>query len=182
MAPRIPIILVLLHALPGAAQADKVAFNRDIRPILSDNCFACHGFDAKKRKADLRLDTAEGACAVIDGVQAIKPGDLKGSEVWNRINTTDEDDLMPPPDSHKKLTPEQKALIKQWIEEGAVYQKHWAFEAPVKPGVPVFGAQSSVFSGGPGAGLNTEHRTLKPPPPRIPPPISRPCASATCFP
>ena len=152
------ILLGLIGICPGADDG-KLRFNQDIRPILSDNCFACHGFDAKKRKADLRLDTPEGAYAVIDGAQAIKPGDLAKSEVWARIISEDEEEVMPPPDSHKKLTAEQKAIIKRWIEQGAEYQKHWAFETPVKPEVPVIGVQSSVFSGSAGTAPNTEHRT-----------------------
>jgi hypothetical protein len=113
-----------------------IAFNRDIRPILSDNCFPCHGFDAGKRKADLRLDNADGAAAVHKGHQAIKPGDLAQSELWRRVNETDPKALMPPPASGKKLKPEQVGLLRQWIQDGAVYQKHWAFEAPVRPEVP----------------------------------------------
>ena len=106
----------------------KLDFNRDIRPILSDNCFACHGLDAKKRKADLRLDVPEGAYRKTDeGTQAVKPRDVNGSELWKRIITTDEDDLMPPPESHKKLTDAQKATLKRWIEEGAEYKPHWSF-------------------------------------------------------
>ncbi len=128
----------------GAAD-DTVRFNRDIRPLLSDKCFACHGFDAKKRKAGLRLDTAEGAIAPDkDGHVAIKPGDLAGSELWRRINTTEADDVMPPPDTHKSLSDADKSLLSRWIKQGAKYQKHWAFEAPVaidppavKPGTPV---------------------------------------------
>ena len=131
----------------GRAESDgKLRFNQDVRPILSDKCFACHGFDAKKRKGDLRLDTPEGAFAMNDGVQAIAPGDLAKSELWKRINTKDEDDLMPPPESHKKLSDAEKVIFKRWIEEGAQYQKHWAFEAPVKAAVPALSAQSSAFS------------------------------------
>jgi hypothetical protein len=110
----------------------RLSFNEHIRPILSDKCFFCHGFDAKHREADRRLDLPEGAYAVLDGVQAIKPGDLAGSDAWVRITSSDKDEVMPPPKSHKPLTENEKALIKRWIEEGAVYQKHWAFEAPVK--------------------------------------------------
>ncbi len=125
------LALVGISAASAAAEA-KLRFNQDIRPILSDKCFACHGTDAKKRKADRRLDTPEGAYAVNDSVQAIAPGDLTKSEVWQRIITKDEDDVMPPLDSHKKMSDAEKALIKRWIEEGANYQKHWAFEPPVK--------------------------------------------------
>jgi hypothetical protein len=121
----------------GAESAQQtVLFNRDIRPILSDTCFPCHGFDAGKRKADLRLDIPEGATAVHKGHQAVKAGDLEGSELWRRVSSTDPKTIMPPPASGKKLKPEQVAFLRQWIQEGAVYQKHWAFEAPVRPPVP----------------------------------------------
>ena len=97
-------IYVTIIPLPGA---EKLDFNRDIRPILSDNCFACHGFDAKHRKAGLRLDLPEAAYEIKDGVQAVKPGDPAASEIIKRILTTDEDEVMPPPDSHKKLSAKQ---------------------------------------------------------------------------
>jgi hypothetical protein len=130
-----PIFLLL--ALTSAAE-EPLSFNRDIRPILSENCFACHGFDSKKREAELRLDTPEGAYTAKDGAFPIKPGDLAKSEVWQRIITTDEDDLMPPPKSHKKLTQKQKDTLKLWIEQGAPYQKHWAFEKPAEtPGASI---------------------------------------------
>ncbi len=126
-------VLILALASGVAFAADRpLSFNRDIRPILSDKCFACHGFDAKHREADLRLDTAEGAYAKTDGVQAIVPSDLAKSEAWLRIIATDKDEVMPPPKSHKTLTAAEKATIKRWIEQGAKYQKHWAFEAAVK--------------------------------------------------
>jgi len=120
------------------AGADKVDFNQQIRPILSDNCFACHGLDPKNRKAKLRLDTPEDAFKKNDeGIAAIVPGDLAKSEAWTRIITDDEEEVMPPPKSHKQpLKAEQKALLKRWIEEGAKYQRHWAFEPQVKAAVP----------------------------------------------
>jgi hypothetical protein len=124
--------ILFLLAASSAFAADPLSFNRDIRPILSENCFACHGFDSKKREAELRLDTPEGAYTAKDDVFPIKPGDLAKSEVWQRIITTDEDDLMPPPKSHKKLTQKQKDTLKLWIEQGAGYQKHWAFEKPAE--------------------------------------------------
>ena len=131
--PRMIRPSVLFVALAAAAAAEEpLSFNRDIRPILSENCFACHGFDSKKREAELRLDTPEGAYTAKDGAFPIKPGDLAKSEVWQRIITTDEDDLMPPPKSHKKLTQKQKDMLKLWIEQGAPYQKHWAFEKPLE--------------------------------------------------
>ena len=130
----------LFLAASGFASADngeKLQFNRDIRPILSDNCFACHGLDAKKREAKMRLDTVDGATKPNDdGDIAITPGDLAKSEVWQRLISTDKDEVMPPPKAHKTLTAGQKDTIKHWIEQGAPYQKHWAFETPVKPAVP----------------------------------------------
>lgn len=142
MTPRWPRLstvlpLLVLGSLPGFAAPGTVQFNRDIRPLLSDNCFACHGFDAKKRKAGLRLDTSEGAFAPNkEGRVAIKPGDLAGSELWKRLQTTDPDDVMPPPETHKSLTAAQKDTLKRWIEEGASYQKHWAFEPIASPTIP----------------------------------------------
>ncbi len=130
------LFVISLFSLQAATK-DKVSFNRDVRPILSDNCFACHGIDSKHRKADLRLDVMEGALkANEDGAVAIKPGDIKASSLWQRIITTDEDDLMPPPDSHKKLSAEQREILKRWIEQGAEYQAHWSFITPKTPAVP----------------------------------------------
>ncbi len=126
----------LLLPIAEAAADESLSFNRDIRPILSNKCFACHGFDAKKRQADLRLDTPEGAMAEHEGVRAVVPGDLAKSELWRRVTSTDEDEMMPPQSSNKKLTAEEKSLLKRWIEQGAKYQKHWAFEAIQRPAVP----------------------------------------------
>ena len=126
---------VLLSALVWSALADaKISFNREIRPILSEQCFSCHGFDAKHRKADLRLDTREGALADNDGVRAIIPGDPAKSELWQRLLSTDPEEVMPPPEAHKpKLTAKQKDTLRRWIEEGAPYEPHWAFTAPQRP-------------------------------------------------
>lgn len=134
-------IVLVFACLAGidrlAAQTpEKIRFNEDIRPILAAKCFACHGFDAKQRKADLRLDTSEGALAARDGGAAIKPGDLAHSAVWERITSDEAELMMPPPASKKKLTAAEKELIRRWIEQGAPYQKHWALETPVKPPVP----------------------------------------------
>jgi hypothetical protein len=130
----------LSTALAGAclpATAAPLQFNRDIRPILSEKCFACHGFDAKTREADLRLDEPEAAFKTDKhGNAAIVPGKPDDSLIWYHITSTDEDEVMPPPESKKALTDAEKATLRRWIEEGASYQKHWAFEAPVKPAVP----------------------------------------------
>lgn len=122
--------LVYVATSVNGNEVDLVSFNTDVRPILSDKCFACHGFDAQTREADLRLDTAEGAHADHDGRRAIVPGDLSKSELWTRINSTDESEVMPPPESHKSMSAEEIAVIRKWIEQGATYQKHWAFEPP----------------------------------------------------
>jgi hypothetical protein len=131
------VAILTPHLKAADPGTPHVSFNRDIRPILSDTCFPCHGFDAGKRKADLRLDSPEGATALHKGHQAIKGGDLTGSELWRRVTSTDPKVVMPPPVSGKKLKPEQIRLLGQWIREGAVYQKHWAFVAPVRPEPPL---------------------------------------------
>lgn len=113
------------------AEAAPIDFNRDVRPILSDACFHCHGPDAKERKADLRLDTREGALSVTQG------GSGEGSLI-HRVVADDPDDLMPPPDSGKSLTPSQIATLKQWVAEGAGWSGHWAFEPPARPEIPRF--------------------------------------------
>lgn len=114
------------------AASKEVSYNRDIRPVLSDNCFLCHGPDANTRKAKLRLDIRESALEK----EAFVPGKPDESELIKRILTTDEDDLMPPPDSHKKLTPQQKELFRDWIAQGAKYENHWAYIPPTKAAVP----------------------------------------------
>jgi hypothetical protein len=126
--------------------AGELVFNRDIRPILSENCFSCHGFDENKREAKLRLDTPEGALGKAEsGAVVVKPGDLKGSELWTRINATHKDEIMPPPKSHKTLAAADKEKLHRWIEAGAPFEKHWAFVPPVRPGVPDVEVRSSKF-------------------------------------
>ena len=122
---------VLVAQIAGATSAaEPLSFNRDIRPILSDNCFACHGFDPKHREGGLRLDTLDGATADRDGAHGIVPGKPNESDVWARITSSDPDVVMPPPMSNKQLTPGQRELIKRWIEQGAQYERHWSFEPP----------------------------------------------------
>ncbi|MFK7850395.1 MAG: PSD1 and planctomycete cytochrome C domain-containing protein [Akkermansiaceae bacterium] len=120
--------------------AKEVSFNRDVRPILSDRCFSCHGFDANERKGDLRLDQPDGkdgAYRTENGTTAISPGSLEKSEVWYRITTTDEDEVMPPPKAHKKLlSKEEQEIVKTWILNGAPYEDFWAFVSPTKPKLP----------------------------------------------
>lgn len=133
---RLRYLATLLLALAGtdlsAQAADKVQFNRDIRPILTDNCFQCHGPDKNQRKGDLRLDVRDDA--VKGG--AFVPGKPEESALVARILSDDPAEAMPPRKSNKKLTAAQKALLKQWVAEGAVYQGHWSYEKPIKAEVP----------------------------------------------
>jgi len=128
---------VVLVCLPGALHGAKVDFNREIRPILSDNCFACHGPDVQKIKGGLRLDLRDAALAPAkSGKPAIVAGKPRESELVRRLETQDADDLMPPPESHKTLTAAQRATLIQWITDGAEYQGHWAYQPPVRPPAP----------------------------------------------
>jgi len=121
----------------SATTAGPVQFNRDIRPILSDHCFSCHGPDVQKMKGGLRLDLREAALRPAkSGKKAILPRDAAGSELVHRLLTDDADELMPPPEAHKPLKPEQKALLQRWIAEGAEYQGHWAYQPILRPSVP----------------------------------------------
>ena len=120
------------------ASGAEIHFNRDIRPILSEHCLACHGPDPGARKADLRLDTQAGLFeATADRGPTVVPRKPEESELWYRISTEDEDDLMPPPDSNKALTPEQKERIRQWIADGGEWEDHWSFIKPERPPVPL---------------------------------------------
>ena len=110
----------------------RVEFNRDVRPILSDNCFLCHGPDKNRRKADLRLDLRDEALKA----EAFVPGKPDESELVARILSTDPDELMPPPKSNKKLDARQKEILKRWVQQGAEYQQHWSYEKPVKAQIP----------------------------------------------
>jgi mono/diheme cytochrome c family protein len=120
----------------GASPAGKVDFSKDVLPILSDKCFHCHGPDDSGRKAKLRLDTQEGAFRVKDGVANIVKGKPEQSEIIVRVLSKDEDELMPPPSSHRTLTEEQKQTLKRWVEQGAPWGKHWAFVALPKAVMP----------------------------------------------
>jgi len=128
-------LLLVVQTIRAAEPTKGIDFNRDIRPILSDNCFSCHGPDEQQRKAKLRLDTKDGMLKSHDG-EIVKPGDIANSELYQRMISTEKDEVMPPPESNKKLKPEQIALVKKWIEQGAPYQQHWSFVPPVKPEVP----------------------------------------------
>ena len=126
-------LLVVTSIFPFKAIAEEpVDFNRDIRPILAENCFYCHGQDANKRQADLRLDIRELAIQS----RAFVPGNAVDSSLISRIHSTDADEQMPPPNSNRKLSLEQKGLLAKWVDQGAAYSNHWAFIAPVRSELP----------------------------------------------
>ena len=130
----IATVLLVPVSVPGA---ERVDFNRQIRPILSDKCFACHGPDEQRREGGFRLDVKELAVGEADsGERPIVPGDVEASELYRRITSEDESSLMPPPDSNKTLTPEEIERIRLWIAQGAEWSEHWSFIAPAKSAVP----------------------------------------------
>src|SRR5688500_1367994 len=129
-------VIVCCAAAPAA---DDIDFAREIQPILSDNCFFCHGPDPGHHKSDLRLDTLDpklGPFAERDGYSIIKPGSLDDSVLVMRITAEDDEVKMPPPASHRKLTEKQIELLKKWIEQGAKWGKHWSFEVPARAELP----------------------------------------------
>ncbi len=134
-------VCVLLCRDPLAALASDgrppISFDRDVKPILAAKCFACHGPDAERREAGLRLDLRESATAVSEsGSRAIVPGDAKSSELWRRIVTDDPDLRMPPPDDPQKLDASQREVLRRWIDEGAPWSGHWAFQPVRRPPLP----------------------------------------------
>ena len=146
----LPLCLVLCCATATAMGAEKgaVTFDRDILPILSDNCFQCHGPDEKKREADLRLDLEMGAKAMKEGKSAVVPKKSGESELVKRIFSSNPDEVMPPPTSQRKLTTEQKELLKKWIDEGAAWGGHWALQKLTSPPVQV-SAKFAASTNGP---------------------------------
>ena len=139
------IAVLSIGLVRGLTAEDAVEYNRDIRPILSENCFYCHGFDEKNRKAKLRLDTFPDATADLGGYRAIVPGDAKASELIRRINSEDHDDLMPPPEQEQHLSQGEIALITSWINQGAAYQEHWAWRDLDRPQVPKLESSPSAI-------------------------------------
>lgn len=133
-------VLLLSSAISTAQAAEPLEYNRDIRPILADTCFACHGADSAARKADLRLDQRDAAIAA----GAIAEGQPEGSELLARVFSDDADLVMPPPETKKTLTAEQKEKLKRWIAEGAEYQPHWSFIPPERPQPPAVKQQGWV--------------------------------------
>jgi len=131
----VALLAVALAVTFCFADATEVSFDRDIRPILSDNCFHCHGPDAQERKAKLRLDTRSGALADLGGYSSVAPGDPAKSELFLRISSDDPEEKMPPHDSNRNLSKKEIDLLKQWIAEGAKWKGHWTFEPIVRPTV-----------------------------------------------
>jgi len=127
-------------------RVDLLQFNRDVRPILADHCYACHGPDAHSRKAKLRLDKRESALGENDAGSAIVPGKPEQSELVFRIESDDDDELMPPPKFHKPLTMAEKKILVRWIGEGAKYEKHWSFEQPKASKPPKTNYSSKVIN------------------------------------
>ncbi len=123
-------VLLILLGMAGVCSAAEVSFSRDVRPLLSDNCFACHGPDESSRMAGLRLDTQEGAAAVI------VPGDAAASKLFQRVNHEQEVVRMPPPSFDRKLTPEQIKTIEAWINQGAEWESHWSYQPPRRSEAP----------------------------------------------
>ena len=131
------VLCWMLFAMAISSNAGtSLSFNQDIRPILSENCFLCHGPDEASRKAKLRLDEPESALADRDGIRAIVPGKPEQSELIRRIDADDLEDRMPPENSGRRLKDAEKAMLKAWIASGAEYERHWAFEPIVRPAVP----------------------------------------------
>ncbi len=133
----------------GREVPDQISYNFHVKPILSDKCFACHGPDANKRKAGLRLDVEEDAMAELaenPGKYAIIPKDPDGSELISRIYTEDQQLIMPPVESHLKLTEEEKAILTKWIEQGAAYERHWSFIQPAKANLPEISSENKAFN------------------------------------
>ncbi|MBI2929323.1 MAG: DUF1553 domain-containing protein [Verrucomicrobia bacterium] len=142
---RLNVLLVLVSATVSFGEAQPVRsarqrsldFNRDIRPILSENCFACHGPDKNKRKAGLRLDRrAEATAKLESGERAVVPGDIAKSHLLKVVSAEDDDDRMPPKKTGKRLTKEQIAVLRDWIAAGAEFKEHWAYLPPERPPLP----------------------------------------------
>lgn len=131
MIQRTLTTILVLASCSSAFSEEAVSYNSDVRPILSDKCFLCHGPDVKGNKARLRLDTAEDAYSALasdDSMHGIVPGSLEKSDIWTRINSTDPEEIMPTPKSKlSPLTDSEKSIIARWIKQGAKYEKHWAF-------------------------------------------------------
>ena len=139
------VFVLIPYVASSPLVAQEIQYNRDVRPILAENCFACHGFDHAKREAGLRLDTADGATASLEsGEVAIRPGSPDESEAIRRIFSADHDEMMPPSESGKTLSEQQKQILQTWVAQGARYDKHWSFIMPEKARLPADERQLQV--------------------------------------
>ena len=136
---------MLVSAASGVAQerlpTTKVSYERDVVPILAQHCFPCHGPDQAARQATLRLDMRTAALEMRTNGAALVPGDAGASLIWQRVTSEDGDQRMPPVESGKKLLDEQRETLRKWIEEGGVYEQHWAFRPLTRPSVPSIEAE-----------------------------------------
>ena len=154
--PALGLAAWLVAVLPGVS-SEPLDFGRDVQPILSNRCYACHGPDEQSREAGLRLDQREAAVATRDDGAAIVPGDPDASLLVQRILTADPDDLMPPPKAKKPLTQAEKDILTRWVQEGAEYARHWSFEPIRKPTPPTVSGDD--WSRGPVDRFVLEHLT-----------------------
>ncbi len=137
------LVIVYGATTTARAEGDKVRFDRDVRPILANHCYACHGPDAQSLQGELKLsDRDDALLPAKSGKRAIVPGNATASELVRRILTADADEQMPPPEFKKPLTEAQRRTLMQWIEQGAEYMPHWSFVAPVKAPLPKVAAES----------------------------------------
>jgi hypothetical protein len=133
---RVWLAVIALAISSGASAKEQLSFSRDVQPILSSRCYSCHGFDSNHRQADLRLDLASDPEGSKAGHDVIVPGDSKGSPLFERVTSSDPDLRMPPPVAGDALKGEEIAILERWIAQGAEYERHWAFVAPIRPVVP----------------------------------------------
>ncbi|MEY3959315.1 MAG: hypothetical protein RJA37_1918, partial [Verrucomicrobiota bacterium] len=137
-------LLTLLLCTPLLGADRKISFSREIRPILSENCIACHGPDEKGRKGELRLDDEQDAKRDRDGERVIAPGNPDKSLLISRILSKDPDEVMPPPKQHKTVSPAQVELLREWIRQGAPWGRHWSYEPVARSEVPANGEKNPV--------------------------------------
>ena len=140
--PRAILSLLTLSLAGAALAAPGVDFQREVRPILSENCFQCHGPDKGTRMANLRLDTRDGAFAARPNGKAIVPRNTKASLLYQRVAHEQDALRMPPAFTKKTLSAQQKDVLRRWIEQGAPWKEHWSFQAPVRPPLPQVAAKS----------------------------------------
>src|SRR5438105_6815571 len=138
-------LLLTLTASAARAADPPVDFSRDVLPVLSDYCFQCHGPDPNARKAQLRLDTKEGAFRTRNGVTVVSPGRPADSELVARVTSTDPDLVMPPPALKRRPSGQEIATLERWVEQAATWGRHWAFDPMSRPAVPAIANHKSAI-------------------------------------